>query len=190
MIVQSWLKVPPGQSGIFAATWDLGIVFLTLCASFRWRPKFIGTDCIVSAIRYPLSGSAHVPSVPVKLGLLSQVVVMLRFLLYIEMVPLDCALKTRIDYQVTLRCKFWVRHVPVGKRTPQNKFHYSLQKLWNDVRWPQFWASGRTRNGQQSSKARGAILLKGKQVTWNKQFSQESFKLTVHGRLDVNVCRF
>jgi len=46
----------------------------------------------------------------------------------------------------------------------------------------------RTRNGQESSKAWEAILLKEIQVTWNKQYSQESRKLTVYGCLEVHTC--
>ena len=50
------------------------------------------------------------------------------------------------------------------------------------------WGVCRTRNGQESSKARWAIWLKEIQVTWNKQCSQESWKLTVYGCLEVHTC--
>ena len=48
--------------------------------------------------------------------------------------------------------------------------------------------TGRTRNGQESSKAREAILLKEIQVTWDKQYTLESRKLNVNGCLEVHTC--
>ena len=76
----------------------------------------------------------------------------------------------------------WIAGSPYGAALKAR-----LDGAWTNLAAP-LCVSSRTRNGQESSKARGAILLKEMQVTWNKQFSQECFKLTGYGCLDVHTC--